>query len=33
MLRERVRQTVLSGEAAEEELREIFKFLEPERRR
>jgi RNA polymerase sigma-70 factor (ECF subfamily) len=33
MLRERVRQTVLSGEAAEEELREIFRFLEPERRR
>ena len=33
MLRERVRQTVLSGEAAEEELKEIFKFLEPKCRR
>ena len=31
-LRERVRQTVLSAEAVEDELREIFKFLEPERR-
>jgi RNA polymerase sigma-70 factor (ECF subfamily) len=33
MLRERLRQTVLSGEAAEEELKEIFRLLEPERRR
>ena len=31
-LREYVRQTVLSGEAVEEELGEIFKFLNPERR-
>lgn len=29
VLREHVRQTVLTGEAAEEELREIFRFLEP----
>jgi RNA polymerase sigma-70 factor (ECF subfamily) len=31
VLEKQVRQTVLSGEAAEEELREIFKFLEKER--
>jgi RNA polymerase sigma-70 factor (ECF subfamily) len=29
VLREHVRQTVLTGEAAEEELRELFRFLEP----
>jgi DNA-directed RNA polymerase specialized sigma24 family protein len=29
VLREHVRQTVLTGEAAEEELKEIFRFLEP----
>ena len=31
-LREHVRQTVLTGEAVEEELREIFRFLGPRRR-
>jgi len=31
VLEKHVRQTVLSGEAVEEELREIFKFLEKER--
>jgi len=32
VLREHVRQTVLTGEAVDEELREIFRFLGPRRR-